>query len=170
MIITKEVKYRGRVVRVEDLKPYTMMKVVVQCPICGNQREAFYRSIRDSQICHSCANKIKNSKQVPIGQKYNRLTVIMPYDYTKSICICECGTEIIIDNYALTSGQTKSCGCLRRENAGRVGKITISNWKGENHPNWKGGISSERTDVVKYMGQAKWRSQFSPLRSTMPTA
>ena len=31
-------------------------------------------------------------------------------------------------------------------------------------------IPRERTDVVKYMGQAKWRSQFSPLRSTMPTA
>lgn len=31
-------------------------------------------------------------------------------------------------------------------------------------------IPRERTDVVKYMGTAKWKSQYSPLRSTMPTA
>lgn len=31
-------------------------------------------------------------------------------------------------------------------------------------------LPRERTDVVKYMGTAKWKSQFSPLRSTMPTA
>lgn len=157
MIITKEVKYRGKIVRVEDLKPYTMMKVIVQCPICSNQREAFYRSVRDDQTCHSCANKIKKSKQIPIGKKYNRLTVLMPYDYTKSICVCDCGTEIIIDNYAIISGHTKSCGCLRTENAKRVGEITISEWKGENHPNWKGGISSERQRFNASNEAKKWR-------------
>ena len=30
-------------------------------------------------------------------------------------CICECGNEIVIRGYSLTSGKTRSCGCLKKE-------------------------------------------------------
>ena len=30
-------------------------------------------------------------------------------------CICECGKEVIVRGQALTSGNTKSCGCLEKE-------------------------------------------------------
>ena len=33
------------------------------------------------------------------------------------LCRCECKEEIIIHAYNLTSGHTKSCGCLQREQA-----------------------------------------------------
>ena len=55
-----------------------------------------------------------------IGQKYGKLTVIeMIYDnkrkqYSKCLCICECGNKIIKDSYSLRNPKTNklpSCGC-----------------------------------------------------------
>lgn len=30
-------------------------------------------------------------------------------------CLCECGTKKVVTSEALLRGDTKSCGCLRRE-------------------------------------------------------
>jgi hypothetical protein len=157
MIITKQIKYRGKLIDVEDLKPNTDMKVLVACPICNGHRLAFYKSVRNNQICHKCAIHTKLSKQLPVGNKYGRLTIVLPYDYTKSVCLCDCGTEIIISNYSISSGKTKSCGCLRSENAKVVGKDIISQWHGENHPNWKGGTASERQRFNASKEAKEWK-------------
>lgn len=37
-------------------------------------------------------------------------------------CRCECGNEKDVDAYTLTSGQSKSCGCLQKEIASEIGK------------------------------------------------
>lgn len=58
-----------------------------------------------------------------IGRRFGRLTVIERAEkpcHVKNIraywkCVCNCGNEIVLDTYALTSGQTQSCGCLRKE-------------------------------------------------------
>lgn len=34
---------------------------------------------------------------------------------SRSVCLCECGTEVTILNGSLRSGHTQSCGCLQRE-------------------------------------------------------
>ena len=53
------------------------------------------------------------------GQKFGRLTVIMrsigKYPRPHYNCICECGNKIIVDGRSLTSGNTRSCGCLHKE-------------------------------------------------------
>ena len=53
------------------------------------------------------------------GQKFGRLTVIkfLRIENHKAIwlCKCECGNLIEVMTYLLTSGNTKSCGCLRKE-------------------------------------------------------
>lgn len=51
------------------------------------------------------------------GKKFNKLTVIK-YLYSKNYknyygCICECGNITKTDEYGLTRGRTKSCGCLK---------------------------------------------------------
>ena len=51
-----------------------------------------------------------------IGQKYNRLEIIdiCGYDKHKNKmykCRCDCGNIITVRGNALTSGNTKSCGC-----------------------------------------------------------
>lgn len=57
--------------------------------------------------------------QSMIGQKYGRL-IVVGYHENRSNgyhvwCECECGKEISVRIYNLTSGNTQSCGCLSRE-------------------------------------------------------
>lgn len=58
-----------------------------------------------------------------IGKKFGRLEVIK-FDGTKIIagasrrmwlCRCECGNEVSVNTNSLTSGNTRSCGCLIKE-------------------------------------------------------
>ncbi len=56
------------------------------------------------------------------GQVFGRLTVIerlaKQADGSRSplwLCRCSCGTERQLSTRSLKSGNTKSCGCLRRE-------------------------------------------------------
>ena len=55
-----------------------------------------------------------------IGKKFTRLTVEKYVGKNKSkqrlwLCKCDCGKEKIVPTRYLTSGDTKSCGCYRRE-------------------------------------------------------
>jgi hypothetical protein len=57
-----------------------------------------------------------------IGQRFGRLTVTAEAEKSKSrarrwTCICDCGGETTTDTHKLTSGYTRSCGCLTREKA-----------------------------------------------------
>lgn len=60
-----------------------------------------------------------------IGKTYGRLMVIDEADRQPNgknllrafLCRCECGTEKIIAASNLSTGRTKSCGCLQREKA-----------------------------------------------------
>lgn len=54
------------------------------------------------------------------GQKFGRLTVIKFSHINKSkntcwLCKCRCGKETIVRGYSLKYGDTKSCGCLKKE-------------------------------------------------------
>ncbi len=53
------------------------------------------------------------------GKTFGRLTALS-YDHTEGKsafyrCRCECGREIIVRGLSLRRGDTRSCGCLRRE-------------------------------------------------------
>lgn len=39
---------------------------------------------------------------------------------TRWLCLCDCGTNIIVDTDKLRSGNTKSCGCLQPEVASKI--------------------------------------------------
>lgn len=63
------------------------------------------------------------------GRKYGRLTVLERVGYSGDgqhrpvwRCLCDCGNEAIVLGANLRSGMTRSCGCLRREKAGRKKK------------------------------------------------
>ncbi|SDX85350.1 hypothetical protein SAMN05660923_03051 [Tepidimicrobium xylanilyticum] len=57
------------------------------------------------------------------GQKFGRLTVLGFHDVdpkrkeSRWLCKCECGNKRIVRGWKLTSGHTKSCGCLNKERA-----------------------------------------------------
>ena len=59
-----------------------------------------------------------------VGRRYGRLVVteVLPTSYshgrwqpTKVRCQCDCGEEIIVYVNNLRTGNTHSCGCLRKE-------------------------------------------------------
>ncbi len=56
----------------------------------------------------------------PISAKFGRLSVLSRaandrFGRTQWHCRCECGTERTVALFRMTSGHTKSCGCLRGE-------------------------------------------------------
>lgn len=69
--------------------------------------------IRGSVRSCGCLYDEYGKSYVP-GQKINRLTTVS-YEDGLWTCICECGNEITIPTGALSSGNTKSCGCLKIE-------------------------------------------------------
>ncbi len=63
-----------------------------------------------------------------IGNKYGRLTVIERAENNTQgnaqwVCQCECGSLCVVLGRSLRSGNTKSCGCLQREKAGKINFI-----------------------------------------------
>jgi hypothetical protein len=53
-----------------------------------------------------------------VGQRFGRLTVV---DFAgrrrrnaRWKCICDCGTEVIVEGHNIKRGNTASCGCFRR--------------------------------------------------------
>lgn len=53
------------------------------------------------------------------GCRFGRLTALEYVPGSKYRCRCDCGGYATVDTYSLKSGQTRSCGCLRREVAAR---------------------------------------------------
>lgn len=67
------------------------------------------------------------SKLIDItGQTFNYLTVVSraPSKNGKAYwkCKCKCGNECIVNSFNLRSGNTKSCGCLKKEKIAMIGK------------------------------------------------
>lgn len=54
-----------------------------------------------------------------VGCRFGRLTVLRRskkiYGRKAWLCVCDCGKETIVGTGSLTSGNTKSCGCLALE-------------------------------------------------------
>lgn len=75
-----------------------------------------------------------------VGKKFGRLTVVEyagrnKHHHNQWRSICECGNSNIATSRQLVSGQTKSCGCYRREAIGdnrrkhaMSGSPEYSNW------------------------------------------
>ena len=58
-----------------------------------------------------------------LNKRFGRLSVIERVDNNKHgqarwRCRCDCGNEVIVTGYKLTSGHTRSCGCLKIESTG----------------------------------------------------
>ena len=53
------------------------------------------------------------------GQRYGRLTVIKEAEKVNNritwLCKCDCGNEVTIKSVYLRTGETQSCGCLKRD-------------------------------------------------------
>ena len=61
------------------------------------------------------------------GKRFDKLKVLEKAEnkvtksgasYVQWLCLCDCGKEVYVTTNALTSGNTKSCGCLHYQNHG----------------------------------------------------
>jgi hypothetical protein len=83
------------------------------------------------------------------GLKYGRLMVINAIrggHETKWMCVCDCGNNAIVTGGRLRSGDTRSCGCLRKETTAKKG-----------HRNLKHGKSKDRTCSEYRIWTGMWR-------------
>lgn len=55
-----------------------------------------------------------------VGETYGRLTICHEFERRGSdrqyLCRCSCGNEVVVTQFCLRAGKTRSCGCIRREN------------------------------------------------------
>lgn len=82
----------------------------------------------DSQSCGCYRSEYVSATQTInlAGHRYGRLVVIkrVPQTNRRSRCVrwlckCDCGNQVAIDGVFLRSGDSRSCGCLKRELAGK---------------------------------------------------
>lgn len=82
---------------------------------CGAVYQLPVGRLRGRKLCDSCMTAAD-----PLAwhgpKTFGRLTVVSlsPDNLKKAICVCACGKTTTVFKSALTSGNTKSCGCLRR--------------------------------------------------------
>ena len=97
---------------------------VVQCA-CGveSTRDAHSLTSGYSKMCEDCAkSRPKGPRRDLKGEVFGRLTVVKHIYVPKRSgglqllweCECKCGNIISIITSSLTTGNTKSCGCVRK--------------------------------------------------------
>ncbi len=113
---------------------------VVEC-LCGESppkivgQYALLHDIVKSCGCHKNSLLSKRMEKDLVGQTFGRLTVVEKLKdrdkfgnvLWRCLCSCDKHTEIIVPTYVLTSGHTKSCGCLSTEKA----KERFTKWTSE---------------------------------------
>ena len=127
----------GRLVVTKDIVPN---RALCRCG-CGRMLVLPKGSLRRGTRSCGCLRKGAHVKDLT-GKRYGRLTVVRieensptPSDRAQWVCRCDCGTELVVASSSLTSGHTKSCGCLARERSGlsrrtietgnRYGRLTV---------------------------------------------
>jgi hypothetical protein len=105
---------------------------------CGNKcNKTTNNLLHSKKVNLHCGCKPKNYVD-KTGQKFGRLTVLRLSDIKNQdknghpifTCLCDCGNQIDISSDSLrknANGGTKSCGCLNKELASKLGKSKIKN-------------------------------------------
>jgi hypothetical protein len=114
------------------------------------------------------------------GKRFNRWTVLSRAGnidrYAAFLCRCDCGTERIIRGHHLSTGASKSCGCLAIESRSKnMGNLNMKRWKSykKNHHRlyriWtdmlRRCLKESRHEYKNYGGMGiivcpEWKSEF----------
>ena len=86
---------------------------------CGKRFLARGSDLRRNKIL-TCGCTSYNKGQTLIGKRFGQLTVIKflgtnYYGKHQYECLCDCGNTTIVVEAHLKNGNTRSCGCLKRE-------------------------------------------------------
>ena len=144
----------GRLIAIEPTKDRKSGHVVWRCLCdCGNIANVSLGKLTSGHT-KSCGCLRVPSGNIT-GKRFGRLIAVKPTEkrHNSEIvwhCLCDCGNTAYIMRSDLTSGNTKSCGCLRREMmATRVGPLSY---------NWDPNLTeAEREHTRDYPEYKKWR-------------
>lgn len=113
-----------------------------------------------------------------IGLRFGRFTVLGLAEgdtrHLKWHCLCDCGSRLIVDGGNMTTGRTKSCGCLRSESSASRGYINDVERRA--HGAWAGAkqrcFNPKSINFHRYGGRGitmcdKWSKSFSEFLSDM---
>lgn len=126
----------GRLFVLEEAGHNKNGRVLWKCQCdCGNQTIVRSSSLRngDTKSC-GCLQKEQTSKASKIdltGQRFGRFLVVEEVGRNKNgyvlwKCLCDCGVIRIVCTASLRSGQTKSCGCYKKERTSEIHKVDLT--------------------------------------------
>src|SRR5271165_3167144 len=102
------------------------------------------------------ANESQRNRLDLIGQWFGRLQVVAfagsAKGRTRWHCECDCGGSNVVRGDILTSGHTRSCGCLNRETAAENGRKSLKNLVGHRF----GRLTVMALADVTKRGAARW--------------
>jgi len=121
---------------------------------CGKSIIVKNHRLLDGSCC-SCGCQNLNKQDIS-GQIFGRLTVLKKFEKNKFghwhyLCQCSCGKETLVAQSHLRRGNIKSCGCLSKEVASKLGSAKI----GSLNPSWRGGIAI--ANIRKTKEYSSWR-------------
>lgn len=78
------------------------------------------------KYAQSKGGHVRQPQMVAAGSTFGRLTVTeRSGNLGRAVawaCVCQCGTKVVVRAQSLRSGNTKSCGCFRRERLAELGR------------------------------------------------
>lgn len=111
----------------EDLYVRQELSTIKTAEALGTNRDTISRYLRKYNIVIRNPNLLKNI----VGNRYGRLVVIEKVpsngnrEKAKWVCRCDCGNKTVVSGDALKRGNSKSCGCYRKELQNTVGRYNV---------------------------------------------
>ncbi len=126
---TGQVFGRLRVIRIAG-RNHGQAQWLCQCQ-CGGTKLVVGSSLRRG-LTRSCGclhrEIVSENKLIDItGKRFGRLIAIACVNnlgQSRWRCQCDCGKSVHVAQYNLRSGNTRSCGCLKRNVCSEIGRIT----------------------------------------------
>ena len=120
------------VIKFDHTNPHRVKYFLCKCDVCGTIKPVRGAFLIDGTST-SCSKRC--SALLTPGQKFGRWEVLKqdtsrPHYYW---CKCECGNTASVFGPSLKNGASKSCGCLKRENAVQRFKESAEAHIGETH-------------------------------------
>lgn len=136
----------GRLTVLYDSGKRYRNKVIWTCQCeCGTIKDILGNDLIQGKVKSCGCYKSEKMRKNLINQRFGKLTVIEDTKKQNShgskiyLCQCDCGKTIEVDTNHLTTGNTQSCGCLRRNRIAKgkditnqhFGHLTALYWTGE---------------------------------------
>lgn len=110
----------GKLVAIEPTEERINRYVVWRCRCdCGGEKFVPSGSLLSGNT-RSCGCERGRAKTDLTERRFGKLVAVEPTQFRSGTavvwrCKCDCGNEKLVRSDALTNGNTKSCGCLRRK-------------------------------------------------------